>query len=246
MKKVYNIGTSGYNYNHWRGVFYPQELATNKWLEYYCKFFCTVELNVSFYRLPQESMFKSWYKRTPKDFVFAVKGSRFITHIKRLEDVEEPVELFYKRAGELKEKLGVVLWQLPPSMTKDEERLLRFCELLKKTDIAKDTKHAFEFRNKTWFCENIYRILKDYNYGLCIAHPNRFPYFEKLTADFIYLRFHGGEVLYGSEYSKEELITWADKVKSWNQPLLFAYFNNDAYGFAVKNGLTFKELLLDS
>lgn len=237
------IGTSGYNYNHWAdGVFYPNNLKQNKWLEYYCKCFSTVELNVTFYRLPNESTFKSWYNRTGKNFVYAVKGSRFITHIKKLKDSQELLELFFSRAKLLKNKLGVVLWQLPPGLHKDERRLENFCQLLAKG--YNFCRHAFEFRHKNWFCEQIYSILRYYNYGLCIAHSGRWPYENELTADFTYIRFHGGEVLYGSEYSKQELSEWANKIKKWlrNKIDVYAYFNNDAYGYAVKNALQLKEL----
>jgi uncharacterized protein YecE (DUF72 family) len=125
------IGTSGYNYPHWwNGVFYPADLPQKKWLEFYAEYFDTVELNVSFYRLPRKEVFEGWYKRTPKKFVFAVKGSRFITHIKRLKDCRDPLSLLLDHASPLKEKLGVVLWQLPPQFKFQKERLEEFCVLL--------------------------------------------------------------------------------------------------------------------
>ena len=200
MKPVY-IGTSGYSYSHWSKVFYPRELPQSKWLEYYAENFNTVELNVTFYRLPQESAFSTWYKKTPKDFTFAVKGSRFITHVKKLNNIEDSLVLFMKRAKILKEKLGVILWQLPPNLKINTERLEDFLKNLKKY------KHinAFEFRNESWFDEKIYSLLKKYNSVLVIADSPRYPLEEILTADFVYVRFHGGKVLYGSEYSKKEL-----------------------------------------
>jgi len=239
------VGTSGYNYLHWwDGVFYPQDLPQRKWLEYYSDYFDTVELNVTFYRLPRKETFASWYRRTGKNFLFAVKGSRFITHIKRLRDCEDSLHLFFNNASPLREKLGVVLWQLPPSLKKDSQRLKDFSSLLKELGYHK-FRHAFEFRHPSWFEEEIYQILREHNFSLCIAHSSRWKRAEVLTADFLYLRFHGGEILYGSNYSEEELKEWAEKVKRWSKEitLLFAYFNNDAYGYAVKNALYFRKLL---
>jgi uncharacterized protein YecE (DUF72 family) len=235
------IGTSGYSYPHWKGVFYPQDLPQNKWLEYYCKFFNTVELNVTFYRLPQKAVFKSWYKRTPKEFYFVVKGSRFITHVKKLADVKEPLSQFFEFAKELKEKLAVVLWQLPPSMTVNLKKLESFCHFLQEQKM----RQTFEFRNPSWFKQDVYDILKKYNFSLCLAHSPRWPLEEIITSDFAYLRFHGGESLYGSDYSDRELKDWAKKAKAWLKDGLdfYAYFNNDAQGFAIKNALKVKELL---
>ena len=246
MQKNIFIGTSGYSYKHWAdGVFYPPEISSAKWLEYYCQFFDTVELNITFYRLPKKEVFKRWYERTPDNFTFAVKGSRFITHIKKLNNCEEPLELFWSYVQELRGKLGVVLWQLPPNLHFDEERISHFCQLLKSFRISPNIPQTFEFRHKSWFCPELFNILKDYNFSLCIAHSKRWPYIEKTTANFIYLRFHGGKELYGSNYSDRELKYWTDKSKDWLEEgrSIYAYFNNDAYGYAVKNALKFKELL---
>lgn len=246
MEKNFFIGTSGYSYKHWHNdVFYPQEIPPSKWLEYYCQFFNTVELNVSFYRLPQKETFKGWYKRTPDNFTFAVKGSRFITHIKKLSNCDEPLGLFFSYTQELKEKLGVILWQLPPNLHFEREKIDNFCQLLKTNKISQNISQAFEFRHESWFCQELYNILKDYNFSLCIAHSKRWPYIEKSTANFVYIRFHGGEELYGSNYSDRELIYWSKKANYWLKEgkSIYAYFNNDAYGFAIKNALKFRELL---
>ncbi len=187
------IGTSGYSYAHWgNNVFYPEKLAQGKWLEYYCQFFNTVELNVTFYRLPQKTAFKSWRKRAPEDFKFAVKGSRFITHIKKLLNAEEALEHFFEYARELKERLAVVLWQFPPGMKANLARLREFCTLLSKTPV----RQVFEFRHPSWFNQDMYEILKRYNFSLCLAHSGRWPLEEVITSNFVYLRFHGGESLY--------------------------------------------------
>ncbi len=276
------IGTSGYHYPHWwNGVFFPSDLPQRKWLEFYAEYFDTVELNVSFYRLPKKEVFEGWYKRTPKRFSFAVKGSRFITHIKRLKDCREPLSLLLDHASPLKEKFGVVLWQLPPRFRFQEERLEEFCVLLSTLPRSKRLRHAFEFRDESWFCREAFRILEEFNFAFCIAHGSGLPLMETLThsttpspsfedevkrrgsgstlskpwplgievegltTDFTYLRLHGGEVLYGSYYSDKELKQWAEKIKDWRKKgkTLFVYFNNDAYGFAVKNALTLKKLV---
>lgn len=245
MPRVF-VGTSGYNYQHWwDGVFYPSNVPQRKWLEYYAQHFDSVELNVSFYRLPKKSVFEGWRRRTPEKFVFAVKGSRFITHVKKLGDCEEPLKLFFENARVLEEKLGIVLWQLPPNLHVNREKLEGFCELLERNEIARNTRHAFEFRHKTWFCDEVYEILRRYKFSLCVAHSNRWPYEEVVTTDHVYLRFHGGEILYGSNYSDEELEGWAEKARNWlnGERDIYAYFNNDAYGYAVYNALKFRELL---
>lgn len=234
------VGTSGWNYQHWKGIFYPKGLAQPKWLEYYIKFFNCVELNVTFYRLVKEQTFENWRGKTPDDFRFVVKGSRFITHIKRLKQVVQPLDLFLGNALGLKQKLALVLWQLPPNFKKDIERLEAFFKLLKKTNL----RHSFEFRNDSWFDQEVYRLFREYNYCLCIAHSPRFPCERVVTADYLYLRFHGPESLYSSDYPDRELKTWAKFAREFKKDKdIFAFFNNDAQGFAVKNALRFRELL---
>ena len=240
------IGTSGYNYQHWQeGVFYPAQWPKNKLLEYYCQYFNSVELNVTFYRLPNQSVFKGWHRKTPKNFKFVVKGSRFITHIKRLKDTKNSLGMFFENACNLKDKLICVLWQLPASMKFDLARLDNFIKGLKQNKIAKKILHSMEFRHESWFNNQTYEILEKNNVNLCIADSPRWPCEEIITSDFLYLRFHGGGVLYGSEYSEDELKQWSKKAKTWSKKvnLLFTFFNNDAYGFAVKNAKRFKELL---
>lgn len=233
------IGTSGWNYPHWQGIFYPKGLSQNKWLEHYAKFFNCIELNVTFYRLVQKKTFENWHKRTPKDFYFVAKGSRFITHIKKIKAIGDSLKLFIDNALGLEEKLAAVLWQFPPSLKKDLGRLESFLKLVNKTKI----RQAFEFRNEAWFDKEVYTLLKEYNACLCIAHSCRFPCIKEVTADFVYLRFHGGQSLYASNYSDNELKEWAGFAKNFKTKDIFAFFNNDAYGYAVKNALKFRELL---
>lgn len=240
MRNKLFIGTSGWNYPHWKGLFYPQDLSSSKWLEYYTGFFNAVELNVTFYRLVRKTTFENWHKRTAKDFSFIVKGSRFITHIKRLKGVGESVKLLLDNAGALKEKLAAVLWQLPPSFKKDLKTLEAFCKLLQKSGI----RHAFEFRNQSWFDNQTYKLLKKYNFCLCIAHSGcRYPCVKEITADFLYLRFHGGESLYTSDYPVKELREWAGFARQSKVKDIFVFFNNDARGYALKNAQRFREFL---
>jgi uncharacterized protein YecE (DUF72 family) len=247
MPAYIHIGTSGYNYPHWGdGVFYPAETPKARWLEHYARHFGSVELNVTFYRLPDRSVFQSWRARTPSPFTFAIKGNRYITHIKRLKDCREPVIRFMRNASALREKLQVVLWQLHPGMRADLARLDAFCKLLRTSARAGRVRHAFEFRHESWFCEGVYNLLRTRNHALCIAHSPDWPMAEIATADFVYLRFHGGELLYGSNYSGEELDGWAAKIRAWIKRGIdvYAYFNNDARGFAAKNALFLRELVV--
>ena len=207
------------------------------------QFFNTVELNVTFYRLVQDRTFHNWYAKTPKNFRFGVKGSRFITHIKRLKNIEDSLTLFINKAACLKDKLASVLWQLPPSYKKDLKRLEIFLRLLDKTGL----RQVFEFRNESWFDEEVYALLRKYNACLCIAHSaGRFPCIKVTTADFVYLRFHGAsDALYSSDYSDRELKVWADFVRIHKRRDILVFFNNDSSGFAVKNALRFKDMLID-
>lgn len=240
------IGTSGYNYPHWgKGVFYPQDVPQRRWLEHYSRHFDTVELNVTFYRLPKKEVFEGWHQRTPGGFVFAVKGSRYITHIKRLRDCEEPIERFSENVQALEEKLEVILWQLPPRFAYQMERFTVFCRLVADSPVLSKTRHAFEFRHDSWFVPEAARLLEGHGFSLCIADSPHLPSTETLTADFIYLRLHGSRSLYGSKYTEEELTRWARKVQAWIDQgrSVYAYFNNDASGYAVENARRLREIL---
>lgn len=239
------IGTSGYSYKDWAdGIFYPEGLPQKEWLEFYCKHFDTVELNVTFYRLLKEKTFSNWYERTSSKFHFVIKGSRFITHIRKLKNCEEPLELLFSRARNLKDKLRVVFWQMPASQKKNLERLGNFCEILRKV-FTPNIKHTFEFRDDGWFSEDVYQLLRKYNIALCVADSPEWPSVKEITADFIYLRFHGGKKLYGSQYSKQELESWAKDIEGWHKQKkdVYAFFNNDMQGYAIKNARQLKEIL---
>jgi uncharacterized protein YecE (DUF72 family) len=239
MGKLF-LGTSGYSYQHWKKVFYPPSLAQTRWLEFYCEHFVTVELNVTFYRLPKEQVFAGWYQRTPPDFLFAAKGSRFITHIKKLKDCREPLLAYKENATGLREKLAIILWQLPPNLHFNNDRLGEFCRLLK-TEYP-EKRHAFEFRHETWFNDECYDILHAHGFALCIPIAPGYPRAEEMTAPFSYIRFHSGEKRWDSSYTDKELQQWAKKIRKWlKERDIYCYFNNDASGFAIANAKTLRE-----
>ena len=236
----YYIGTSGWHYEHWWHRFYPRELAKAKWLEFYAAHFTTVELNNSFYRLPSEAAFATWRKSSPESFVFAVKVSRFITHIKRLKDSGEAVTTFLGRARVLEEKLGPLLYQLPPNMHRDDERLRSFLSIL-----PEGMKHVVEFRHQSWLEEGVFEILRKHNVGFCVFDMPTISCPVVATADFAYIRFHGSSELYSSCYTDAELADWAEKLTSLASSLkaVYIYFNNDAEAFAIRNAMTLRSYL---
>jgi len=240
MQKLF-IGTSGWVYPHWEGVFYPGDLPSKDKLKYFSKHFKTAEINYSFYHLPRPATYQNWYNQTPEDFLFAVKASRFITHIKRLQGTKEASKQFIENALNLKEKLGPILFQFPPSFKATEENVSRLEGFLKLITKRK-TRYAFEFRHKSWCDKKIYNLLKKHNAAWVIADSPNYPKAEDVTADFIYIRMHGSKVLFSSSYTKKELKDLAQKIKKWLKQRLdiYVYFNNDAYGYAVGNA---KELV---
>jgi len=240
MSLNYYIGTSGWHYDHWRNRFYPEKLSRAKWLGFYANNFNTVELNNSFYKLPSENAFANWRDSSSAHFAFAVKVSRFITHIKRLKDTGEAVENFITRAQHLEQKLGPLLYQLPPNMHRDDERLESFLSTLPRIG-----KHVFEFRHQSWLEENVFDILRKYNIGFCIFDMPSISCPLVATADFAYIRFHGSTSLYGSCYSDEELADWAKRLTNIaaNLQAVYIYFNNDAEAFAIRNAKTLRDYL---
>ncbi len=238
MTKIW-IGTSGWNYPHWRGVFYPSGLPPKKWLSYYATYFETVEINATFYGTPKEKTFKNWYKAVPDDFLFAVKASRFITHIKRLRDVGEAIKRFYRVVAPLGEKLGPILFQFPPNLKYDRALLEEFLAFL---DLRHPT--TIEVRHESFHDPEFFELLRQAGVALCLSDTaGKYPsLIEILTADFVYVRLHGSRVLYHSCYTEEELKHWAAKLKTWGLPG-YVYFDNDALGWAVPNALRLKALL---
>lgn len=235
------IGTSGWSYDHWRnGVWYPADVKRGRELDYYARHFDTVEINSSFYHLPRETTFRAWADRTPDDFVFAVKASRYITHRLRLKNAAEPLRLVVGRASLLGAKLGPMLFQLSPSTRLDLDRLRHFVRLL-----PNDRRFTFEFRHPSWFCEDVYELLAGRNVALTIADTPEYPCVPEVTADFVYVRLHGHEALYASNYSPEQLSEWARMISCWRNEGrdVYVYFDNDACGFAPCNALELKRML---
>lgn len=226
------VGTSGWVYDDWRGLFYPQELSKAKWLEFYNRHFITVELNNSFYRLPSEKALATWRAKSSDDFIYAIKANRFVTHVKKLRNVEEPLATFLQRVQLLGEKLGPLLYQLPPGMARNDVVLESFLELL-----PSHLQHVFEFRNESWFEDAVFALLRRHGVGFCIYDMPGFTTPLVVTADFAYLRFHGSHYLYGSRYSRAEINEWAKRIAEFGEGLasVYVYFNNDARAFAVQN-----------
>jgi uncharacterized protein YecE (DUF72 family) len=241
--KAVRIGCSGWNYGHWRERVYPGALPPHRWLEHYATLFDTVEVNNTFYRLPSRDAVAAWVEQTPPGFLFAVKASRFLTHMKRLTDMGRGVERFYERIGPLvrSPKLGPVLWQLPENFHRDDERLAGALERLP------SGRHCFEFRHPSWFVPEVYDLLREHGVALVIGdHPERPFQTHELTADWTFIRFHHGSRGRNGNYSERELETWQRRIDGWRQRMeVFAYFINDWQGYAVRNGLWLKERLSD-
>jgi uncharacterized protein YecE (DUF72 family) len=237
------IGTSGYVYSDWRGRFYPADLPHARWLEFYAQRLATVELNVTFYRLPAESAFRGWHERTPEAFRFAVKGSRFVTHIKRLKDVEDSLRLFLKRVRLLREKLAAILWQLPPSFRLDLDRLERFVAFL---SAYRRIRHVLEVRHQSWVVPATMTLLRDARVALCETDFPACQVHGSPTADFAYIRRHGtAGLLYAGRYTKPQLSQDAKAIRANLQDGqdVFCYFNNDQHAYAATNALELIEIL---
>ena len=236
-----HIGCSGYYYNHWRGLFYPDNLPKKKWLIYYSEHFDTVEINNTFYRMPLDSAVKNWHSITPSEFKFSVKAYRYFTHLKKLiidDAFRQNLSEFMRLAGLLKEKAGPILWQFPGNFKTDPERLESLCKIL-----PGHFRHVFEFRNETWFDNPVYEILEKYNQSLCVVSgPGGVPKIMRKTSPLIYIRFHGEGSWYRDNYSNEALQSWKKALGGLYPEELWAYFNNDANAYAVSNAGYFKSL----
>jgi len=240
--KPIRIGCSGWNYKHWRnGVFYPPRLPPRRWLDFYSRHFGTVEINSTFYRLPRETAVANWVRESPSEFVFAVKMSRYATHIKRLRDLPPSIDLFYDRIRPLvrSPKMGPVLWQLPPRFRRDDERLAQALEHLP------PGRHCFEFRDESWFVDDVYELLSSHGVALVIGDTPQRPYQADVhTTDWAFVRFHYGSRGRGGNYSERELEEWARRIEEWSgEREVFVYFNNDWNGYAIRNGLWLRRRL---
>lgn len=234
------IGTSGWSYGHWSGNFYPEEVSWPDWLAYYATRFSTVEINNTFYHLPTERAVRSWHDTVPDDFRFAVKGSRLVTHYHRLTNADEAVTNFMDRMSSLGDKLSVVLWQLPPQLGADPGRLDAFLATLHSTGV----RHAVEFRNESWLTEETFAVLRNHNAANVNVSSDRMPENLAVTADFVYVRFHGTSTYHGA-YEKPALEPWAEFLSAQMRAGLggYVYFNNDAEGHAPKDAARLAEML---
>jgi uncharacterized protein YecE (DUF72 family) len=236
------IGCSGWNYPHWRERVYPKGVAQRRWLEHYATLFDTVEVNNTFYRLPKVTSVRGWIEQTPPDFLFAIKTSRYLTHIRRLRDVGDGLARFYDRIAPLvgSPKLGPVLWQLPPTFKRDDGRLAAVLAAVP------GGRHCFELRDPSWYIDDVYALLREHGAALVIPDSPKYPFRTlELTADWTFVRFHHGSRGRGGNYSERELDEWAERIAAWRDGGIdvYAYFNNDWEGYAVKNGLRLKQLL---
>jgi uncharacterized protein YecE (DUF72 family) len=238
-KAEIQVGTSGWNYKHWKGPFYPDGARSGDLLRLYAERFDTVEVNSTFYGLPSASTIAAWVDSVPDDFVFAVKANRYITHMKKLKDPEASIAKFFDRMEAFGQKLGPVLFQLPPRWRADPERLGAFLGALPGSG-----RYAFEFRDESWYREDVYRLLREHGAAFCVYElaGHRSP--REVTASFVYVRLHGPGGPYEGSYSRRELSSWADACSGWlRQGDVFCYFDNDDSGYAPNNALSLRTML---
>jgi len=235
------IGTSGWQYDHWKDILY-KDIPRKKWLSHYAEIFPAVEVNASFYHLLKKETYERWAQETPEGFRFCIKGNRFLTHNKKLEAPEESIELEKSRASGLGKKLAVVLWQMPRSLRMDIEKLTRFAESLRDW---KSTRHALEFRRKEWFNDETKSCLKKYDLANVLSDAKDWPMWDAVTTDLVYIRLHGHEQTYVSSYSERELRDWAKKITAWlmEGKEVYVFFDNDAAGAAPPNALALMNLM---
>lgn len=238
-----HIGTSGWHYKHWRGPFYPEKLSAAAMLEFYTRHFRTVEVNNSFYRLPPETALDDWRDSTPRDFRFSVKGSRYLTHMKKLKDPEPGIARFFERVDRLQKKLGPVVFQLPPGWEVNAERLDGFLNAL-----PRGHRYAFELRNPTWHTPEVLDILRRHKAAFCIFEIAGMRTGFPLTANFTYVRLHGPGGAYQGSYSAAALREWAARIRAWQKELsaVYIYFDNDQAGYAAENAASLQRLVLGS
>jgi uncharacterized protein YecE (DUF72 family) len=232
-----HVGTSGWQYKDWRGRLYDERLPQDRWLARYAQVFSVVEVNNSFYRLPERATFEKWRRRTPDGFTFVVKASRYLTHLKRLKDAEDGVKLFWERAAGLGPKLGPVLFQLPPRFPADPARLRDFLSWL-----PREMRAAFEFRDVSWMNDEVLRLLDDGGYAFVLADRPGFRGPLIVTGGWSYIRFHQGTRV-GSDYRKSKLRRWAERIASLPARDVWLFFNNDHGGAAVRDALFLRDLL---
>jgi len=237
------VGCSGWQYKHWRGDFYPAELPLPRWFEHYAERFDTVEINNSFYRLPERATFVAWGRRAPTRFVFAVKASRFLTHMKKLKDPEEPIDRLFTRMRGLGPHLGPVLYQLPPGWKVDVDRFRTFLAAL-----PRGVRHVVEFREPTWYAPEIRALMERHGVAMCLHDMPGSATGKERVGPFVYVRFHGATRKYGGGYSDDRLRAWAEWLNAQRDAGadVYAYFNNDVGGHAPRDAVTLRRVLEDS
>jgi uncharacterized protein YecE (DUF72 family) len=235
----FRVGTSGWHYAHWAGLFYPADLPPGDWLGFYARHFDTVEINRSFYRLPTAGAMQAWRDAVPEGFVFAVKGSRFITHMKKLKESGAALAAFLPLLDELRDKRGPVLFQLPPRWSCNVARLAAFLDAW-----PGGVPCAFEFRDPSWHCAAVYEVLRAHNAAFCVFDIGGFRSPAVVTADFVYLRLHGPGAPYSGCYTSAALGEWAAAIEGWRGlRAVYVYFDNDQAAYAVRNALELKDML---
>jgi uncharacterized protein YecE (DUF72 family) len=239
-----HIGTSGWSYKHWKEIFYPPKMKSTDWFVHYAAQFGCSEINTSFYHLPKESTVQKWTDISPKKFRFCPKLSRFITHMKKLRDAEEPLKVFFGRFAPMQAKMGPVLIQLPPMLGFHEQVVRTFFDLL----VINHPKNEFvlEVRHETWLKDEVYELLRNYGIGFVISQSDKFfPYAEAITSKQVYLRFHGPGDLYASEYSTRMLKSYAGKCRKWMQEgrTVWCFFNNDIHGYAFNDAKRLRNII---
>jgi uncharacterized protein YecE (DUF72 family) len=234
------VGCSGWEYKHWRGDFYPPEIPKASWFEHYAATFDTVEINNTFYRLPEQHTFAAWAERAPRRFLFAVKASRFLTHMKKLKDPEEPLDRLFGRMRPLEGHLGPVLYQLPPGWKCDAVRLEHFLQVL-----PRGVQHVLEFRDPSWYADEVLALMERYHVALCLHDMRGSATGRERVGPFVYVRFHGATGNYGGGYSDDRLEGWAGWLAEQRTAGadVYAYFNNDIGGHAPRNAVTLRRLM---
>jgi uncharacterized protein YecE (DUF72 family) len=238
---IYHLGTSGWSYSGWKGRFYPDEISQKEWLPFYAEHFSTVEINMTFYRFPKPEILRGWLDKTPSHFLFTLKANRQITHRKKIKGVKNDVRYFYILADNLQDRLGCILFQLPPSLTNDMNLLEDFL-----SSLSPKYRNVIEFRHESWYTDEVYALLKSYKVTFCIVSSTKVPKTTIETAETAYFRFHGLTDGYRYSYSDEELKEWAKTIKETKAKECFIYFNNDYNAHAVSNCAKLEEFLLET
>ena len=242
MRGRARVGCSGWQYKHWRGDFYPLDVPAARWFEHYAARFETVEINNSFYRLPEAETFARWRERAPGRFLFAVKASRFLTHMKKLKDPEEPIDRLFTRMRQLGNRLGPVLYQLPPGFKLDLARLEHFLHVL-----PRDATHVMEFRDPSWYADTVSTLLERYRVSRCLHDMKGSATGRERVGPVVYVRYHGASGTYSGGYQADRLASWAEWMQAERNAgvNVFAYFNNDVGGHAPRDAMTLRQLLED-